>query len=158
MGWKALPVRCGSCGRLFPADNVIGGNATVTLENVYVKARCPWCGSAEGGLVPDGTYSMGESVSRDLARLNEEEVKQLRGLLTHARATLTDESVQALAGIAPAIAEAIRSRPKSSWAAIIGTILMLIALWKPAAGQEVNVHVEVDAAGDGDGDVSSEEE
>lgn len=149
MRWKALPVRCDRCGKLFPVSGIIGGNAFVTMQNVSVSAPCPWCGSPDGGHVPDGTYEVGESVERDLSTLDSAEVATLRSLLTEARTTQADDVVREISKIAPAIAEAIRSRPKSSWPGIIAVIVAFVALWQPADEPapvvvDVNVNVEGD--------------
>jgi len=81
-----IPIICQNCNQLWVQENLFGvegeGSATVTLSNVTVSS-CPYCGGV--GRVPDGVYELTRDVTRRLAGLAPDELRELARVLTLAR-------------------------------------------------------------------------
>ena len=103
-----------SCGAIFPAPNIIGGEGTATIlmkDNRY--GPCPHCGGF--GLIPDGVYRYANHVVEFLRGPQESlaALRKVQQLLASFRGqTLSrDEVLNQVRDVAPRVASAMENAP-----------------------------------------------
>lgn len=126
-----LPAICKSCGQLFTVRGLIGGNATIQIDNC-VAGPCPSCGGS--GPILDGTYSLAQAAYKLLRgpKATFELVAKLESILEKAQsASANPESIRQEIRLIPDIGdELIKLMPskKSEWYVFIGLLITLITL------------------------------
>lgn len=124
-----------SCGAIFPAPNLIGGEGTATIQMTDTRyGPCPSCGGY--GLIPDGVYRYANNVVEFLRGPQESlaALQKVQKLLASIRGQgLTrDEILSQVRDVSPRVASAMEITPSiaitQQWIQIVIALVTLAIL------------------------------